>query len=55
MNSKVGIHTNKAKLGVYIEIKRGITSSILMCPWPASLAPIYRWMGLEDLVGFDTN
>jgi hypothetical protein len=38
MNSKVGIQTNKAKLDVYSD-KAWITSSISMCPWPASPGP----------------
>jgi hypothetical protein len=38
MNSKVGIHTNKAKPFVYWD-KEWITSSISMCPWPTSPDP----------------
>jgi hypothetical protein len=39
-----------------IETKLGITGSISMClyGWPL-LAPLYRWPGLEDPVGFDTD
>jgi hypothetical protein len=38
-----------------IETKRGIQARSQCVPgWPL-MAPIYRWPGLEEPVGFDTN
>jgi hypothetical protein len=55
MNSKVKISQTRQGL-VCIENKRGTqldqSPSVLGRPL---LAPIYRWPGLKDPVGFDTN
>jgi hypothetical protein len=55
MNSKVKFSQTRRGL-VYVENKRGIqlaqSQSVLGRPL---LAPIYRWPGLEDPVGFNTN
>jgi hypothetical protein len=55
MNSKVEISQTMRGL-VCVENKRGtqLAQSQSVPSWPL-LAPIYRWPGLEDLVGFDTN
>jgi hypothetical protein len=55
MNSKVKIsQTRRCFMGV--ENKHGIqlAQSQSVPRWPL-LAPIYRWPGLEDPVGFNTN
>jgi hypothetical protein len=55
INSKVKISQTRQGF-VCIEIKRGIQlAQSQSVPSRPLLAPIYRWPGLEDLVGFDTN
>jgi hypothetical protein len=55
MNSKVKIsQTRRCFVGV--ENKRGIQlAQSQSVPGRPLLAPIYRWPGLEDSVGFNTN
>jgi hypothetical protein len=55
MNSKVKISQTRQDL-LCIKNKRGtqLAQSQYVPGWPL-LAPIYRWPGLEDLVGFNTN
>jgi hypothetical protein len=55
MNSKVKISETRRGL-VCIENKRGtqLAQSQSVSGQPL-LAPIYRWPGLKDPVGFDTN
>jgi hypothetical protein len=49
-----GRDSNKANL-MCIEIKHGLQAQSRCVPgWPL-LAPIYKWLGLEDPAGFDTN
>jgi hypothetical protein len=38
-----------------IETKHGIQARSQCVPGRPLLAPIYRWPGLEEPVGFDTN
>jgi hypothetical protein len=55
MNSKVKISQTRRGL-VCIENKRGTQlDPSQSVPGRPLLAPIYRWPGLEDLVGFNTN
>jgi hypothetical protein len=55
MNSKVKISQTRRGL-VFIENKRGIQlARSQSVPGQPLLAPLYRWPGLEDLVGFNTN
>jgi hypothetical protein len=55
MNSKVNISQTRRGL-VCIENKCGTQlAQSQSVPGRALLAPIYRWPGLEDPVGFDTN
>jgi hypothetical protein len=55
MNSKVKIsQTRRCFMGV--ENKHGIQlAQSQSVPGRPLLAPIYRWLGLEDPVGFNTN
>jgi hypothetical protein len=55
MNSKVKISQTRRDL-VCIENKRDTQlAQSQSIPGQPILAPIYRWPGLEDPVGFDTN
>jgi hypothetical protein len=55
MNSKVKISQTSQGL-MCIENKRGIQlAQSQSVPGRPLLAPIYRWPGLEDPVGFNTN
>jgi hypothetical protein len=55
MNSKVKISQTRRGL-ICIENKRGIQlTQSQFVPGRPLLANIYRWPGLEDLVGFNTN
>jgi hypothetical protein len=39
-----------------MKVNMGVKPGLLsICPTPPLLAPIYRWLGLEDRVGFDTD
>jgi hypothetical protein len=55
MNSKVKISQTRRSL-VCVENKRGtqLVQSQSVPGWPL-LAPLYRWPGLEEPVGFNTN
>jgi hypothetical protein len=55
MNSKVEISQKRRGL-VCIENKRGtqLAQSQSVLGWPL-LVPIYRWPGLDNLVGFNKN
>jgi hypothetical protein len=55
INSKVKISQTRRGL-VYIENKRGTSlAQSQSVPGRPLLAPLYRWPGLEELVGFNTN
>jgi hypothetical protein len=55
MNLKVKVSQTKRDL-VCVENKRGTQlAQSQYVPGRPLLAPIYRWPGLEDLVGFNTN
>jgi hypothetical protein len=55
MNSKVKISQTRRGL-VCVENKRGTQlAQSQSVPGRPLLAPIYRWPGLEDPVGFNTN
>jgi hypothetical protein len=55
MNSKVKISQTRRGL-VCIENKRGTQlAQSQSVPGRPLLAPLYRWPGLEDPVGFNTN
>jgi hypothetical protein len=55
MNSKVRISQTRRDL-VCVENKRGTQlAQSQSVPGRPLLAPIYRWPGLEDPVGFNTN
>jgi hypothetical protein len=55
MNSKVKISQTRQGL-VCVENKRGTQlAQSQYDPGRPLLAPIYRWPGLEDRVGFNTN
>jgi hypothetical protein len=54
MNSKIGIQTSKAKLDMYWDKAWDYKLNLDVSGRPL-LAPIYRWPGLEDPVGFDTD
>jgi hypothetical protein len=55
MNSKVKISQTRQGL-VCIENKRGIQlAQSQSVPGLPLLAPVYRWQGPEDPVGFNTN
>jgi hypothetical protein len=55
MNSKVKISQTRRRL-VCIKNKHGIKlAQSQSAPSRPLLAPLYRWLGLEDLIGFNTN
>jgi hypothetical protein len=54
MNSKVKIQINKTKFDVNWD-KTWLQAQSRCVLGRLLLAPIYRWSGLEDSVGFDTN
>jgi hypothetical protein len=54
MNSNVKDQTNKAKLDI-IETKLKLQAQSRSPPGRPLLDPLYRWLGLEVLVGFHTN
>jgi hypothetical protein len=55
MNSKVKISQTRRGL-VCIENKRGTQlAQSQSIPGQPLLAPLYRWSGLEDPIGFNTN
>jgi hypothetical protein len=48
--------SNKARFGVCVENKRGTQlAQSHSVPGRPLLAPLYRWPGLEEPVGFNTN
>jgi hypothetical protein len=51
MNSKVKIQTTRQKL---MCVENKLVASQFVPGWPL-LAPLNRWPGLKDPVGFDTN
>jgi hypothetical protein len=52
MNSKVKVNRNKCISKVNLGVQPGLLS---ICPTPSPPGPIYRWPGLEDRVGSDTD
>jgi hypothetical protein len=55
MNSKAKDWTNKAKPMILFRQSLQLQAKSRCVPgWPL-LAPLYRWPGLEVLVGFDTD
>jgi hypothetical protein len=55
MNSKIKVNQTRRGL-VYIENKRNTQlAQSQSVPGRPLLAPLYRWPGLKDPVGFNTN
>jgi hypothetical protein len=53
MNSKVKID-KQGESNCIIETNLGLQAKSQCVPPPAPLVPLYRWLGLRVLVGYDT-